>query len=251
MNHVGSNFCRAFSALLSVVLQTLHRFRSTAVLTLLIAAAMCPPAHAQSDEWTWMGGSNSLTGQGTTAGPGQPGVYGTQGQSSAANIPGGRFGPVSWTDKNGNLWLFGGSGFDSNRTFGYLNDLWKFDPSTGEWTWISGSNTVGAANNDGQPGIYGQQGTAAATNTPGGRFGAVSWTDASGNFWLFGGGGFDASDTDGNLNDLWEFSPSSSQWTWIGGSANVDANGTVVGVYGTLGSLTAGSIPGSRNSGSA
>jgi N-acetylneuraminic acid mutarotase len=249
LNHVRSIFCRAFSALFSIVLQTLHHFRSTAVLTLLIAAATCPPAHAQSNEWTWMGGNN-IFGPSSTAGPGQPGVYGTQGQPSVANVPGGRLGPVSWTDKNGNLWLFGGGGFDSNGTFGFLNDLWKFDPSAGEWTWILGSNTVGAANG-GQPGIYGQQGTAAAANTPGGRSGAVGWTDASGNFWLFGGAGFDASDTNGNLNDLWKFSPSSGQWTWVGGSANLDANGTVDGVYGTLGSLTAGSIPGSRNFGSA
>ncbi len=165
----------------------------------------------------WKGGNN-IFGPSSTAGPGQPGIYGTQGQPSVANVPGGRLGPVSWTDKAGNLWLFGGGGFDSNGTFGLLNDLWKFDPSAGEWTWILGANTVGAANG-GQPGIYGQQGSAAAANTAGGRSGAVGWTDASGNFWLFGGAGFDASDTNGNLNDLWKFSPSSGQWTWVGGSA--------------------------------
>ena len=194
-----------------------------------------------------MGGSSVLT-QNDNGEKGQPGVYGTQGQPSAANIPGGRLGAVSWTDKDGNFWLFGGAGLDSAETFGFLNDLWEFNPSTKEWTWVSGSNTI-AAFNGGQPGIYGQQGTPAATNTPGGRSGALGSTDANGNLWLFGGAGFDAAGTNGNLNDLWEFSPSTREWTWVGGSSILGVNGTVAGVYGTLGSLTAGSFPGSRNNG--
>jgi N-acetylneuraminic acid mutarotase len=237
-----------FSAVLRIVPQTVFR-RSTAVLAILVAAAASLAAHAQTGEWAWMGGSSVLTHQ-SSGEKGQPGVYGTQGQPSAANIPGGRLGAVSWTDKDGNFWLFGGGGLDSAETFGFLNDLWEFDPSTKEWTWVSGSNTIPAFNG-GQPGIYGQQGTPAATNTPGGRSGAEGSTDANGNLWLFGGAGFDAVGTNGNLNDLWEFSPSTREWTWVGGSSNLGVNGTVPGVYGTLGSLTAGSFPGSRNNGAA
>jgi len=246
LNHVLSAFCSAFSAVLRIVPQTVFRIRSAAVLAVLVAAAASLAAHAQTGEWAWMGGSSVLT----SGDNGQPGVYGTQGQPSAANIPGGRLGAVTWTDKDGNLWLFGGGGFDSADTTGFLNDLWEFDPSTKEWTWVSGSNTIPAING-GQPGIYGQQGTPAATNTPGGRSGALGTTDANGNLWLFGGAGFDAVGTDGNLNDLWEFSPSTREWTWVGGSSILDVNGTVAGVYGTLGSLTAGSFPGSRNNGAA
>jgi N-acetylneuraminic acid mutarotase len=236
-----------FSSVLRIVPQTFFRIRSTAVLAILVAAAASLAAHAQTGEWAWMGGSSVLT-QHDNSEYGQPGVYGTQGQPSAANIPGGRLGAVSWTDKQGNFWLFGGAGLDSAETFGFLNDLWELNPSTQEWTWVSGSNTI-AAFNGGQPGIYGQQGTPAAANVPGGRSGALGWTDTSGNLWLFGGAGFDATDTNGNLNDLWEFSPSTSEWTWVGGSSNLDVNGTVAGVYGTFGSLTAGSFPGSRNFG--
>ena len=245
MKHVLS----AFSTVLRIVPQAVFRIRSTAVLAILVAAAASLVAHAQTGEWAWMGGSSVLTQQ-DNGEKGQPGVYGTQGQPSAANIPGGRLGAVSWTDKVGNLWLFGGGGFDSTETFGLLNDLWEFDPSTNEWTWVSGSNTIPAFNG-GQPGIYGQQGTPAATNIPGGRSGALGTTDANGNLWLFGGAGFDAAGTNGNLNDLWEFSPSTGEWTWVGGSSTLGANGTVPGVYGTLGSLTAGSFPGSRNNGAA
>jgi N-acetylneuraminic acid mutarotase len=247
LKNVLSAFFPAFSAVLRIVPQAVIRIRSTAVLAILVAAAASLAAHAQTGEWAWMGGSSVLTQQ-SSGEKGQPGVYGTQGQPSAANIPGGRLGAVTWTDKVGNLWLFGGGGLDSTETFGFLNDLWEFDPSTNEWTWVSGSNTIPAFNG-GQPGIYGQQGTPAATNTPGGRSGAVGTTDGNGNLWLFGGAGFDAAGTNGNLNDLWEFSPSTREWTWVGGSSNLGVNGTVPGVYGTLGSLTAGSFPGSRNNG--
>ena len=49
------------------------------------------------------------------------------------------------------------------------------------FTWVGGSNTPGAS------GVYGTQGVAAATNVPRARDGGVTWTDSSGNLWLFGG----------------------------------------------------------------
>src|SRR5437762_8298093 len=83
-----------------------------------------------------------------------------------------------------------------------------------------------------QNGAYGTQGTAAASNTPGGRQGAASWLDKSGKFWLFGGFGLDATGTpNGTLNDLWSFSTATGQWTWVAGSNAANQNG----VYGTQG----------------
>jgi hypothetical protein len=49
------------------------------------------------------------------------------------------------------------------------------------WIWMNGSSTTEA------PGIYGTQDIAAAGNVPGARYGGASWTDAAGDFWLFGG----------------------------------------------------------------
>ena len=93
---------------------------------------------------------------------GQPaGTYGTQGTAAAGNIPGARNRDVTWTDAAGNFWLFGGDGYDSAGTQGFLNDLWKY--SAGQWTWMGGSNVVN------QQGTYGTQGTAAAGNVPGAR----------------------------------------------------------------------------------
>src|ERR1035441_6276767 len=72
----------------------------------------------------------------------------------------------------------------------------------------------------------------------------------SGNFWLFGGDGFDANGNWGELNDLWEFEPSTNKWAWMGGSSTPGCVANDFcgepGVYGTLGRPAAGNIPGSR-----
>jgi N-acetylneuraminic acid mutarotase len=193
-------------------------------------------------EWTWLGGSSTVPG----AYGGQPGVYGTLGTPAPGNIPSGRYGATSWTDSSGNLWLFGGCGYDSSGNYGYLNDLWKFNPAANEWAWMGGSSTV-AEPSTGQPGVYGSLGTPAAGNIPGGRWGASSWTDSNGKFWLFGGLGFDSTDTSGDLNDLWEFNPAKNEWTWMGGSTTVPGpNEGQPGVYGTLGTPAGANIPGGR-----
>jgi len=188
-------------------------------------------------QWRWMGGSSTAPNNG-----GQPGMYGTPGAYALDNVPGGRYGAVSWLDAGGNLWLFGGWGYDSVSTYGWLNDLWEYNPSTGQWRSMSGSSTL-PCSGCGQPGVYGTQGVYAAGNIPGGRSGAVSWSDASGNLWLFGCGGYDSAGNQGQLNDLWEYSPSLGQWRWMGGSSTVSQ----YGVYGTQGVSAAGNVPGARD----
>lgn len=188
-----------------------------AIPALLISLAFqCFPAAAQvstaPNEWTWVGGSDKAVG---TYGP--SGVYGSLGKPAKSNIPGGRDRAATWTDNDGNFWLFGGAGVDANGNGGLLNDLWKFQPSTQEWTWMGGSSKLPAncAGNPnvvcGQPGVYGAIGSAAAADIPGGRNAASYWTDDSGNFWLFGGIGLDSGQTSGELNDLWEFNPATKQ----------------------------------------
>ena len=165
-------------------------------------------------EWTWMGGSNM---------PSQQGTYGTKGIPAQGNVPGARQFAGSWTDKSGNFWLFGGFGYDSAGTVGDLNDLWKYN--AGQWTWVGGSDVVN------QVGTYGTQGTPAQGNIPGARDGCTTWTDAAGSLWLFGGSRF---------NDLWKYS--AGQWTWVGGSNVASQKGT----YGTQGMPAPGNGPGGR-----
>jgi N-acetylneuraminic acid mutarotase len=201
-----------------------------------------------TNEWAWMGG---------TAIANQPGFYGTLGTPAVANFPGARASAETWTDKSGNLWLFSGVGTDADGNSGFLNDLWEFNPSTNEWAWMGGSSVAsycdftpegpGSCFNI-RGGMYGTLGTAASSNLPGARTGAVTWTDSSGNLWLFGGGGYDANGNKNSLNDLWAFSPATNEWTWMGGSSAPPGNSSAApGVYGTLGSPAAANIPGSRS----
>lgn len=188
-------------------------------------------------EWTWMGGNIDPMQFSSPLGTGDAGVYGTKGQFATANNPGSRQQGVTWTDHSGNLWLFGGYGFDSAGTLGDLNDVWEYKPSTHQWAWIAGSKLVN------QRAYFNSFGVFHSGNTPGARQGAVSWTDNSGNFWLFGGSGYDAVSTQGELCDLWEFIPSTGLWAWMGGSHYANQWGT----YNTLGVPSQGGHPGGRH----
>jgi N-acetylneuraminic acid mutarotase len=192
-----------------------------------------------TNQWAWIGGSSTLTCSNKLCD--QTGVYGTLGIPAVGNTPGSRDGAVSWTDNSGNLWLLGGYGYDANSNGGMLNDLWMFNPSTNQWAWMGGSSTL-TSGDIGHSGVYGTLSNPAAENIPGGRDYAVSWTDNSGHLWLFGGNGYDANGTNGYLNDLWEFNPSTNLWSWMGGSNTVYQSGA----YGTLATPAAGNIPGSR-----
>jgi hypothetical protein len=181
---------------------------------------------------TWSYDISTQTWTYASGGANQSGVYGTKGVAAAGNIPGGRWGATGRLDASGNLWLFGGYGYDSTGALGLLNDLWEF--SGGQWAWVSGSNLANPS------GVYGTQGTASATNAPGGRQASVSWLDKSGNFWLFGGYNLSPSGQPTAFNDLWEFS--AGQWTWVSGSNTVNQTAT----YGTQGVAAATNVPGAR-----
>ena len=102
------------------------------------------------------------------------------------------------------------------------------------------------------PGVYGTLGTPDSTAVPSGRGGATTWTDSSGNFWLYGGqvptspptgSGFNINGAD----DIWEFNPSLGaygEWAWMGGSSTALNQ---VAVYGALGTPAAGNTPGGRH----
>jgi hypothetical protein len=178
------------------------------------------------NEWAWMSGAATINLHST---------YGTMGVAAPGNTPGGRQYAATWTDKSGNLWLFGGYGYDSVGTLLPMNDLWKF--SGGEWTWVSGSNLGG------QSGVYGTQGVSASGNIPGSRLGAQSWMDASGNFWLLGGYGLTSSGGLCECSDQWKYA--SGEWTWVLGSQACYQRA----VYGTQGVAGAGNFPGARQYG--
>jgi N-acetylneuraminic acid mutarotase len=206
-------------------------------------------------QWTWMAGDSTLGSNcpviSDLANCGQPGVYGTLGTPSPANSPGGRNSAQSWTDANGNLWLYGGLGFDGAGNYVALDDLWEFDTSTGEWTWMAGASKVPIDTNcndciSGLPPVPGTQGASAVANTPGSLWLGANWTDVNGNFWLFAGWGYGPAGFAAVANELWEFNPSAGEWTWVGGDPNFGFDGRVAGTYGTLGTPAPGNFPGTR-----
>lgn len=175
----------------------------------------------QSNRWTWIKGTNATEAAA---------FYGARGLPSGVNTPGARTAACAWMGADGHLWLFGGTGRVSASSAGQLNDLWKFDLRSNEWTWVSGANSVNAA------GIYGSLGVAAAANTPGARAGASAWLGPDGALLLFGGQGA------GYYSDVWSFDPELAQWTWLKGPATVNA----AAFYGVQGESSSSATPGAR-----
>src|SRR6185436_3487888 len=159
------------------------------------------------------------------------GSYGIQGVPSLANNPGSRSeSAATWTDSNGKLWLFGGKGISLGANF--FNDLWRYDISSNEWTWMKGSlQTVS--------GVYGFKGIEDSLNTPGERGAFSRWKDDTGKLWLFAGYDFTNSSA---LNDLWKFNIVTNCWTWMGGDSTQGASS----VYGTKCTNSLTNMPGAR-----
>lgn len=191
-----------------------------------------------SGPWVWRAGADTH---------GAPAVYGVMGEAAAGNTPGARASSATWTDSSGNFWLFGGTYIAASGDEYYLNDLWRFSPSSGLWTWMGGSSTLATPPALGLPGIYGARGVASAGNAPGGRANAVSWSDRAGNLWLFGGFGNDSTTVATYLNDLWKYDTAKGQWTWVAGPNTAEPP---TAVYGIPGVAAASDVPGPRQSAS-
>ena len=201
-------------------------FTAKALIVCFIFLLSANEMQAQLGQWTWVGGSDTT---------GVKGVYGNQGVPSYTNNPGARNGSVSWTDSSGNLWLFGGFAYKA-FTFNYFNDLWKYNPSTNEWTWMKGGKDSDTTT------VFGTMGVASTFSQPRARTNAVSWTDKDGNLWLFGGRIFGFSGIRKYLNDLWKYDISANQWTWMNGDSIANSPGT----YGVKGTPSVSNSPGSR-----
>ncbi len=183
-----------------------------------------------TNEWTWIKGDTL---------PDRFGQHGTKGVPDALNRPSGRYGTASWTDQDGNFWMFGGTGRfrrpPNTNAQGELNDLWRYSPATNEWTWMHGDSVACAAP------VVGTQGTPAAANMPPGLGLLAFWTDASGDFWLYGGMNFCAS-TRQRYSDLWRYNPATNMWTWMKGAMMLNETA----VYGAQSVGAATNTPGAR-----
>ncbi len=180
-----------------------------------------------TNEWIWINGDSLVNKKST---------YGTIGVVSQGNKPGARKNSITWTDNANNLWLFGGYGYSSSSTVGILNDLWKYNISTNQWTWVKGDTITNAA------GLYGTKGTSSPNKKPGARHLSVGWADTQGNLWLFGGFGYDETGASGDLSDLWKFDIATNKWTWVKGDNIIN----VKGKYGVRSIPAISNNPGAR-----
>ncbi len=151
-----------------------------------------------TNQWAWISGNRAISA------PPPLRHYGIKGVPAAANNPGPRTDAISWADPEGNQWIYGGYTVNAAYQNQYFNDLWKHIRKTDEWEWVDGDSSVN------KPADFGTKSIPSATNQPGGRSGAVTWRDAQGNIWLFGGNRQKqpavAVNSIVKLNDLWKLS---------------------------------------------
>ncbi|CAD5252326.1 MULTISPECIES: MBG domain-containing protein [unclassified Imperialibacter] len=174
------------------------------------------------DQWTWVKGSNLQNDAGS---------YGSIGEKLESNNPGARSNATVALKNSEEVYLFGGRGFIQGVGFTYFNDLWRWDGH--DWVLINGSAEVN------QTGNYGLKGVGDAGNIPPARYGAFSWVDEEGAFWMFGGSSLVGSE-ERVYNDLWKWDGES--WTWVAGSSVPNQPGN----YGILGAPAASNVPGAR-----
>ncbi len=179
------------------------------------------------EKWYWMGGvktTNAAVDYNGASAPGTPGGF-----------PGGRQSLAGWRDQNDNLYIFSGVGAAGSASL--LSDMWRYNPSRDEWTWIRAS----APNAN-----YGTPGIAHASNEPGRIYVIGTATDKYGKFWLFGGR-YTTNPVNNNnnmQNALWMYDPVANLWTRVNGDAGIDRHGR----YGTMYTPDKDNQPGSRQS---
>ncbi len=153
-------------------------------------------------QWAWKGGDN-----GTASGT----VYGAKGVPSKNNRPQIE-GYGLWIDKSENVYF-------------YTNVMWKYNPSTSEFTWLSGDTSKTSTGN------YGLQCIPSVNNYPPPRGeNRYAITDYCGNFWLFGGSIYRNNAIE-SFNDLWKYNPITNEWTWVSGDKGTNGSSS----FGQLG----------------
>lgn len=145
----------------------------------------------------------------------------------------------AYNPNNNCVYIFGGYGRDSASTLGLLSDMWRYNITSQNFAYLSGSTFV----NDG--GTVGGLGVFSSNYTPPARrsYGAnLVYLSSKNSLYLFGG-------SNGNgltsciYNDLWQYSLTSNQWAFLNGSVGCQVS---TGVYGTKLVEDPSNVPGFR-----
>ena len=176
-----------------------------------------------NNTWTWVKGPGTPT---------QEGVYGVKGVPSLSNNPGARaWGCFSWTDGNGDFWLYGGDGLDAAGTEHLLNDLWRYNIANNEWTWMNGDSVLTTFS---ITSVYGNYQQFTDSTNPGSTWEETSaWVHNGNTLWLY------------DALDLWEYDILINQWAWMKGPQLQNYTGGHYGIMGVADSLN---LPPARSS---
>lgn len=143
------------------------------------------------------------------------GTYGTPLVESASNLPGARTQAFYAYNPNNNcIYIFGGYGRDSAGTLNLLSDMWRYNITSQNFAYLSGSTLVNDGGTVGGMGIFSSNFTPAARRSYGSN---MVYLASSNSLYMFGG-------TTSNsvsaciYNEFWQFSLSLNQWAFINGT---------------------------------
>ncbi|MFP3596360.1 T9SS type A sorting domain-containing protein [Chryseobacterium sp. SIMBA_029] len=155
--------------------------------------------------------------------------YGTIGVENNTNFPPAVLNPSYWKDNAGNFWMFGGEVKDSEYYLSgnvdyraWVNTLWKYNPTTNNWTWMRGKNPLSYTLNVNStnsvpfnPGYYGNKNVTSDKNMPSSRNRSIFWKQNNELFFANGEGYLSGNPL--RYTDVWKYDIASNNFTWIGG----------------------------------
>ncbi|MGB3076109.1 MAG: kelch repeat-containing protein [Chitinophagales bacterium] len=182
------------------------------VTTFIIFLLLFEFGYTQSGQWTWMKGDTSFY---------EWLHMDTVGVEDSSFHPSALYMASTWTDEEGRLWLFGGLNYNPLTLHKeYFDFIWKYNPSTNNWSCMKASPYINSF------GEYGDIGIPNVDNYPSSRIASGFWKDTSDMIWVFGG-----VNAYGSWNDMWKYDMGSNTWTWIKGPDTWN----VAGHYGNKG----------------
>eukprot|EP01135_Chromosphaera_perkinsii_P011125 Nk52_evm34s2340 gene=Nk52_evmTU34s2340 len=142
----------------------------------------------------------------------------TDGEAAKENSPPSRALGLSFTDSQNRFWLFGGWGTMLDGTMNtFNNDVWMYEASRNEWTFITGCKAV---SNECKAGKF------TSPVFPGGRKYALGSMQSNGVFTVIAGEGYVGSTgTIGFHADTWKFNIWDRAWTFVRGPQVAVAGG--------------------------
>lgn len=138
------------------------------------------------------------------------GSFGQQQISDSNNTPPALIDMSNSTVLNNEAYFIGGYELGGNsmdmETYGLHNSLWKYNMATNEWTWMRGNITTN------RPAFFGKKGVENSNNIPEAKRHVFLWNE-NGIIKTFGG----RTNNRGNTIDIWNYSPTSNNFTWTDG----------------------------------